>query len=163
VLLLRSQRCADIQAQLRESTDESEVGDAPNAKLVLHMQQDAVSRKVALAYVVQRLMEADLASAKTVLVAAKEASGALSSHRFLTAASVQALSDALLRDEGAGLPHSAFISVAHFVSRRPLCSHARSSACNSRELAQALPRHWHLGGSGGRPALASRSHFDRGS
>ena len=43
--------------------------DEADAKLVSLLQQDAVIRKVALAYIIQRLMEVDLASTKLVLLA----------------------------------------------------------------------------------------------
>jgi len=109
----RSPHCCDSlsrhsswpQSQLRESSEETEVSDAPDpadgshVKLVALMQQDAVIRKVALAYVIQRLEEADMASAKTVLLAAREVR-----HRsFRITVSLlllQAISDELFLDEG---------------------------------------------------------------
>jgi hypothetical protein len=82
-------------------------------KLVKLMQQDAVVRKVALTYVLQRVTVGDLASAEPLLLAAKEvraarAALAASSQRRgdvlgLTnacLAAVQALSDVLWLDEG---------------------------------------------------------------
>ena len=89
-------RRASRQAQLRDSDDEAEevrpghpfcrwcsVGLTWNAqgtvaaadeKLVRLMQQDAVIRKVALTYVLQRVTVGDLTSAEPLLLAAKEAS-----------------------------------------------------------------------------------------
>ena len=60
---------ARMQAQLRDTHDESEVLDEPDSKLVSLVQSDVVIRKVALAYILQRLTEGDLASAKAVLLA----------------------------------------------------------------------------------------------
>jgi hypothetical protein len=60
---------ARMQAQLRDTHNESEVPDEPDSKLVGLAQSDVVIRKVALAYILQRLTEGDLASAKAVLLA----------------------------------------------------------------------------------------------
>ena len=47
---------------------------AADEKLVRLMQQDAVIRKVALTYILQRVTVGDLTSAEPLLLAAKEAS-----------------------------------------------------------------------------------------
>lgn len=48
------------------------VAAAADEKLVRLMQQDAVIRKVALTYILQRVTVGDLASAEPLLLAAKE-------------------------------------------------------------------------------------------
>ena len=45
------------------------MSNEPDIKLVGLVQSDVVTRKVALAYIVQRLTDGDLASAKTMLLA----------------------------------------------------------------------------------------------
>ena len=96
-----------MQAQLRDTHDESEVLDEPDSKLVSLVQSDVVIRKVALAYILQRLTEGDLASAKAVLLAVGQVCrvcllvvSSLSLPHTQAVAHRQALNDAAIMDEG---------------------------------------------------------------
>lgn len=57
------------EAQLRDSDDEGDALAPADPKLVALIHEDVVVRKVALAFIIQRLMDGDIASSKSMLPA----------------------------------------------------------------------------------------------
>jgi hypothetical protein len=99
--------CATLALlRARDAVRVSQDTSKADEKLVRLMQTDTVVRKVALTYILQRVTVGDVASAQPLLLAAKEVRsfvcGWLARELYRTdgAASIQALSDALLLDEG---------------------------------------------------------------
>ena len=70
---MRQWYSAFTRAAHPETVHAQETAAAADEKLVRLMQQDAVIRKVALTYILQRVTVGDLTSAEPLLLAAKEA------------------------------------------------------------------------------------------